>query len=121
MSAFDDLSTIVPVQIWTGVLGRPIHGDQVTLALIELDPGSVVPEHQHANEQVGILLRGSLRFRIGGEERELERGGTWCIRADVPHDVVAGPEGATLIEAFTPSRTDWVALEQREPGPAPGF
>jgi quercetin dioxygenase-like cupin family protein len=121
MSAYDHVSTIVPLQIWTGVLGSPVQGDQLTLTLIELDPGSVVPEHAHPNEQIGILLRGSLRFRIGGEERELERGGTWCIRAHVPHDVVTGPEGATLIEAFAPVRADWAALEQLEPSAPPAF
>ena len=121
MSAFDDLSEIVPLRIWDGVVGHPVDGDQLTLTLIDLAAGSVVPEHSHANEQVGILLRGSLTFRIGDETRELVRGGAWCIRAHVPHEVRTGPDGATLVEAFAPARSDWAALERLDPGSPPAF
>ncbi|HEX7084140.1 MAG TPA: cupin domain-containing protein [Gaiellaceae bacterium] len=112
MGAFDHLGEIEPLRIWEGVVGRPVHGDELTLTLIELAPDSVVPEHAHVNEQVGVLLRGSVRFRIGDEEREIERGATWCIRAHQPHEVRTGPEGATLVEAFAPPRADWAALER---------
>lgn len=121
MSAFDDLAEIVPLRIWGGVVGHPVEGDQLTLTLIDLAADSVVPEHSHANEQVGILLRGSLTFRIGDETRELVRGGTWCIRAHVPHDVRTGPDGATLVEAFAPARSDWASLERLDPGSPPAF
>jgi len=63
----------------------------VTMTLIELEPGAVVPEHGHEQEQVGLLLHGSMTFCVGGETRELGPGGTWCIPGNVPHSVVAGP------------------------------
>ena len=111
MSAFGDVGGSEPLQIWDGVAGWTVDGERVTLALIELDADSVVPEHAHENEQVGILLHGSLRFRIGGEERELGPGGTWRIPSQTPHDVRVGPDGASLVEVFAPSRADWAALE----------
>lgn len=117
MSAFADIADIAPQQIWAGVLGRVVHGERLTMALVELDPGSVVPEHSHENEQVGILLRGSLDFRVGSETRELGPGGTWRILADTPHEVRTGPEGAVLIEIFSPPRDDWEQLERQEPRP----
>ncbi len=119
MSSFDDSSTVAPLRIWDGVVGRVVQGERITLTLIELDPGCVVPEHAHENEQVGILLRGSMTFRIAGDERELGPGGMWRILANEKHDVVAGPEGATLAEAFSPVRADWAGLERLEPGPPP--
>ena len=73
------------------------------------------------NEQVGVLLRGSMRFRIGDEEREVARGATWCIRAHVPHAVRTGPDGATIAEVFAPPRTDWAGNERLDAGPPPGF
>jgi unsaturated pyranuronate lyase len=76
-----------------------------------------VPEHQHANEQLGLVLRGSVRFRVGDEERELGPGGTWRIPPDVPHEVVAGPEGAEVIDAFAPARADWASLDRGAPSP----
>jgi quercetin dioxygenase-like cupin family protein len=117
VTAFDHVDTLAPLAIWSGVVGRALPGEQVTLALIELEPDSVVPEHRHANEQVGILLRGSLRFRIGDDERELLRGATWSIPAHAPHEVHTGPEGATLVEAFAPARDDWASLDRLDPGP----
>lgn len=121
MSAFDHLDALEPLRIWDGVTAWPVHGDQVTLTVIELAPGAVVPEHAHANEQVGVLLRGSMRFRIGAEEREVTRGSTWCIRANVPHAVQTGPEGATIAEVFAPPRADWAGLDRIAPGPPSGF
>ena len=53
-----------------------------------------MPEHQHPNEQTGILIRGSLTFTIGGETRELRPGATWVIPGNVPHSVRSGPDGA---------------------------
>jgi quercetin dioxygenase-like cupin family protein len=118
MSAFADAGSLEPQQIWAGVLGRTVHGERVTLSLIELDANAVVPEHAHTNEQVGILLEGSLRFTIGAEERELGPGGTWRILGEVPHSVVAGPDGAVIVEVFSPVRADWEGLETLEPRPA---
>jgi len=114
---FAEVESLAPQQIWEGVLGRTVHGERVTLSLIELDPDAAVPEHGHENEQVGILLQGKLRFTIGGEARDLGPGSTWRILADVPHSVVAGPEGAVLVEVFSPARDDWEALETLEPRP----
>lgn len=116
-SPFTDLSDIAPQQIWAGVLGRAVHGERLTMAFIELEPDSVVPEHSHDNEQVGLLLRGALHFRVGDEAQDLRPGATWRILADVPHEVVTGPEGATLLEIFAPPRHDWRDRERRQPRP----
>jgi len=121
MSAFDDIREIVPLQIWGGVVGRAVAGNEATLVAIELDPNTVVPEHRHVNEQIGILLRGSLTFRIGDETKDLRPGSLWVIPADVPHDVHAGLEGAFLVELFAPPRADWAGLERLEPGTPTGF
>ena len=117
MSAFADAGAIPPQRIWDGILGRTVHGERVTLSLLELEPDTVVPEHQHENEQLGILLEGSITFRIGDEIREVEPGGTWRILANVPHAVTTGPAGAVLVEVFAPIRSDWHAIEFQEPRP----
>ena len=80
MSPFDDLGAIAPQLLADGYLARAVHGEQPTLAVVEIEPGAALPEHSHANEQFGIVLEGSVVFRIGDEERTLERGGMWRIR-----------------------------------------
>jgi quercetin dioxygenase-like cupin family protein len=113
-SPFADLSGLDAQRIWEGVTGRVVEGERVTLAVIELDPDSVVPEHRHENEQVGVLVSGRLEFRIGDEARRVAPGGIWCIPADVPHEVRTGPEGAVAVEVFAPVRADWAGLERLE-------
>ncbi len=103
-----------PLEIWDGVLGRSVEGALATLGVIELAAGSLVPEHRHGNEQLGVLVAGSLAFRIGEESRELRPGAMWAIPADVPHEVRVGPDGAVVVEVFAPRRDDWARLSRRE-------
>jgi len=110
MSALDELAAIRPLQVWDGVIARTVNGDRVSLAVVELEPGCVVPEHSHENEQLGMVIRGSVTFRVGAEARELGPGGTWRIPANTPHEVNTGPEGAVVIDVFAPVRADWEAL-----------
>jgi quercetin dioxygenase-like cupin family protein len=117
MSAFDDLSTLDVQRIWDGVHGRVVHGERITLGVIELDPNSVVPEHSHENEQLGMCLSGSLLFRVADESRELGPGETWTIPGNVPHEVQVGPEGAVVIDVFVPPRDDWRAAERVDARP----
>ena len=118
MSSFANLPEIVPQGIWDGIVVRAVHGERITLGIVELAPGSLVPEHSHDNEQLGMVLSGSLTFRIGDETRELGPGGTWRIASDAPHEVTAGPSGAVVIDVFAPPRNDWEAVEQ-QPARAP--
>ena len=120
-SPFSDLRELAPQKIWDGVVGRSVHGAEATLAAIELAAGADVPEHAHANEQTGVLMHGSLTFRIGEETKELRPGAMWVIPANVPHQVKAGPDGASLFELFSPPRTDWAAHERLDPAPPRGF
>lgn len=112
MGSFDDIASADPVRIWDGILARTVDGEQLSLAVVELDPGSVVREHSHENEQLGLVVSGSVTFRIDDETRELGPGGTWQIPPYAPHEVRAGPNGAVVIDAFAPARNDWQALER---------
>ena len=115
MGAFEDLADIPPQGIWDRIAARALHGEELTLSVVELDPGAVAAEHSHPNEQLGIVLRGSIDFRVGGERRELGPGGTWVIPAGTTHEAVAGPDGAVVIDVFAPPRADWQGVETEPP------
>jgi unsaturated pyranuronate lyase len=117
VSAFDDVPAIGPQAIWDGVVVRAVQGERTTVGVVELEPDAHVPEHRHENEQLGMVIAGSVRFRVGDETRELGPGGTWRILANEPHEVHAGPEGAVVIDVFAPPRDDWSALEPQPPRP----
>ena len=107
MNDLADLADIDPIQVFEGIRARRVQGELVTLAIVELDPGAVVPEHRHPHEQNGMVITGQMTFRVGSEERVLGPGGTWRILSDVPHTATAGPDGAVVIDVFSPIRSDW--------------
>jgi quercetin dioxygenase-like cupin family protein len=102
-----DLADLPAIQVWDDVIARRVQGERLTLAVVELAPNAVVPEHRHPNEQCGFVVEGDVTFRIGDETRRLGPGGTWRIVGDTPHEVSAGPEGAVVVDAFAPRRDDW--------------
>lgn len=117
MSAFDELHAIPPQQLADGYLARAVHGQQLTLAIVEVGPGAVLPEHQHVNEQFGMVIEGSVLFRVGDETRTVEPGGIWRIPSQKPHTLTGGPDGAVVVDIFSPPREDWAARECLDPRP----
>ena len=120
MSNLENLANLPLLEIWgDAVRARRVEGERITLAIVELEPNAVVPEHRHAAEQLGMVISGRMHFTVDGETRDLGAGGTWRILGDRPHDVVAGPEGAVVIDVFTPIRADWEDRRIVDPAPAP--
>lgn len=117
VSALGDLAEVSPQQLAAGYLARAVHGSRATFAVVEVEPGAELPEHHHENEQLGMVLRGSVTFRVGAEERVLAQGGTWVIPSDTPHSVRAGAGGAVLLDIFAPAREEWEQLEALPPAP----
>lgn len=114
---FRPLASIRPHKLREGVFARAINGNRLTLAVVDLEPNSSVPEHHHENEQLGFILQGSMTFTIGGEARVLHAGDTYEIPGNVPHDAVAGSDGCTAVDVFAPVRADWEKLERTDPFP----
>lgn len=104
--------------VWDGVRARRVSGERCMFAVVELEPNAFVPEHVHPHEQLGIVLRGGGRFRVGDEVRDVEPGSTWRILSGVPHEFQVGREGAVVIDVFAPDREDWADLPQAD-GRAP--
>jgi quercetin dioxygenase-like cupin family protein len=117
MTIFKSLAEIPPQQIWNGVLARTVEGDRMSFAVVELAPNSRVAEHEHPNEQIGIVLQGSMTFTIGVETRVVRAGDTYNIPGGVRHHADTGPEGAVVIDVFAPVRSDWGRFERGAPRP----
>jgi quercetin dioxygenase-like cupin family protein len=102
---------------WTEVLTEQMNplftrqfvsGDQAMLAKIALKKGCVVPMHQHPNEQISLILSGSLEFLIGGVSKTVKAGEILVIPADLPHSAIAH-EDMEGLDVFAPPRQDWIA------------
>jgi quercetin dioxygenase-like cupin family protein len=94
--------------IFPGVHIRTAAAEKMMVSIVDLEPKSVVEEHAHPHEQVGMLLAGKVRFFIGGEEKTLEPGDIWCIPGGVRHKVVVLEGPAKAIDIFMPVREDYL-------------
>lgn len=82
-------------------------GEKMMISVVDLEPHSVVEEHSHPHEQVGILLSGKVTFFIGDEQKECGAGDTWIIPGGVKHRVVCGDAPAKALDVFMPIREDY--------------
>lgn len=117
MSTFRTLRQIRPHILRDGVFARAVTGERMTLAVVDLEPNALVPEHKHENEQLGLVIDGSVTMRVGSEKLELLAGDAYTIPSNTPHELVTGTDGATLVDAFAPLREDWADLKRAEPSP----
>jgi quercetin dioxygenase-like cupin family protein len=93
-------------------IGRKmITGERMMIAQIFLKKGSVVPRHQHENEQITYILEGALRFHLGadGAEEVIVRAGeVLTIPPNLPHTAEA-LEDTLDVDIFDPPRQDWLS------------
>ncbi|WP_087571849.1 cupin domain-containing protein [Paenibacillus sp. MY03] len=80
-------------------------GERMMSMLIDFKKGGYGAEHAHPHEQLGFVLSGKIRMKLGGEEKVVHAGEQIYVPGDVPHDVLA-LEDSLVLETFTPLRHD---------------
>jgi quercetin dioxygenase-like cupin family protein len=68
-----------------GMRVQPIVGHALMTCWISMNPGAVVVEHQHVNEQIGVVVEGSLQITIDGETRAAMVGDAYVVPPHVVH------------------------------------
>ncbi len=89
---------------------KMIWGERIMLSHVFLRKGSVVPLHQHDNEQFSYILEGSMRFWLekeGGDEIVVHAGDVMQLPSNVPHGAIA-LEDTLSLDVFSPPRQDWI-------------
>jgi quercetin dioxygenase-like cupin family protein len=95
-------------QIFPGVEIRTTAGSGMMISVVHFDPESVVEEHAHPHEQMGMLISGRLEFTVGGITRILGPGEIWRIPGGVLHRVKAVGGPAVAVDVFHPIREDYL-------------
>ena len=60
-------------RIFPGVEVCTTAGAGIMLSVVTFEPGSVVTDHSHPHEQMGVMISGRTEFTVGGLTRVLER------------------------------------------------
>jgi len=93
-----------------GLDRRLISTDRMMLAHVYLEQGTIVPKHEHENEQLTYILEGVLRFWLGEDESEVvdvSAGEVLHIPSHLPHKAEA-LERTLDVDIFQPPRRDWL-------------
>jgi unsaturated pyranuronate lyase len=115
-SQIDEEPIVVNKTSWNGVESETmsaglrrqmLNGEKISLGRMRFETGTKVPRHQHANEQITIVVSGTLLMHMEDREIELGPGEMILIPGDIPHGAVALEETETL-EIFAPRREDWI-------------
>ena len=107
MNPFLQLADLPAREILDGTIrGHYAHGAAMTIGEVSLDPGTVVPMHQHPHEQMTYVIEGRFEFTVGTETKVLEPGMVVVIPGGAMHG------GTTLtackvIDVFAPVREDY--------------
>jgi len=94
--------------IFPGVQIQTCAAEQMMLSVVDLAPHSIVAEHAHPHEQVGMVLQGRATFFIGDEQKTLQAGDLYRIPGNVRHKVVALDEPVRALDIFNPIREDYL-------------
>ena len=110
---FVRLDSIRAFELAAGVSGRPLFAHGAMLNLIRFEPGATVPLHSHPHEQLGIVLEGMQALVVEGTAYELGPLEAYVLPGRVEHSAYCGPDGALVLDVFTPVQEDyrerWVA------------
>lgn len=99
-------SEIAEEQITPLLSRKVIWGTNLDAALLHLKKGCTIATHQHVSEQFTQIIKGAIRFRIGGEEVTAHAGDIVVIPSNVPHEAHA-VEDTDALDTFSPRRDDW--------------
>lgn len=81
-------------------------GENMLAGMVLLDPNAYLAEHSHPHEQITFIIEGELNFDLNGEKRKLHAGDLVIIPGSMRHSGLAGPQGARLLDVFSPCRED---------------
>lgn len=109
-----DLPTHPWEDVHPGVRRRIVGAERMTVTTYRFAPGGRFPKHSHPQEQTVMVEEGSITFASPTQTVTVDRGQVLIIPPDVPHEAVAGSDGAVLVSAVAPARrsaTDYVIEE----------
>ena len=85
-------------------------GENITVARVEVKAGAITHSHQHQNEEMILVLKGSWRFSLPNGEVTLGVNQMLSIPPGVEHSSEA-LEDTVALDICAPGRGDWLTGE----------
>lgn len=101
------------IEICPGIRRRThAHGATMYQMMAQLDAGSIMPAHQHPQEQIVHVLKGRARLIVSGKPHELTTGDSFYLASNVPHGIETIEE-TTILDTFSPPREDYLEMDAK--------
>ena len=101
-SAWSDLET---EEVYPGITRQVVNGERQTMVRYCYAPGSVFPVHSHSQEQITVVVSGTIAFTVAGHELVLHSGQVAVIPGGVEHGAwVIGDGPVETFNALSPRR-----------------
>ena len=88
---------------------RLINGNGVMCSFLSADPGRVSPFHAHPEEQLTIVLRGSVNETIIDSTVTMKPGDILYLPGNMVHRGLYDKQGCDMLDVFWPPRPDFLA------------
>ena len=93
----------------SGFTFKEVHLDNLMMTWVEMEPGSILPEHSHDNEQISLVVEGALELTVDGATTVMTRGDVAVIPSRVPHSGRVLDLHTVAVDAWNPIRRDYCA------------
>jgi len=105
---FFDSRQLAAVNPAPGIIRSTVCLDNVMLTFFDFEAGAIVPEHQHPNEQITLILEGKMEFTLDGQTRTLQSGEGVTIPPNVRHGAHILEHPTRAVDAWHPVREDYI-------------
>jgi quercetin dioxygenase-like cupin family protein len=104
---FCHIESIKKEELEKGIFVQELgHGTNMNVLHWNMADGSVVPLHEHTQEQFGYVINGGFEILIGEERSILKAGDAYFIPPNVKHSFRTIGE-TEAIDVFNPVKTDF--------------
>ncbi|HWE14733.1 MAG TPA: cupin domain-containing protein [Solirubrobacteraceae bacterium] len=98
---FDDAE---PESPYPGVVSSSFDSAGATVTRYRFAAGARFPRHRHDQEQLTMIVDGTVTFTVGDEEQQLGPGDWSMVPGGVEHGLRAGDTGAVFLAVVVPRR-----------------
>lgn len=102
-----DFEKMSPEKLGDKITRKYVYGEKGMLARFDFKKGAIVPKHEHPNEQITYILKGSVRVKANGKEYIVKAGQVLILPPNTFHEFEA-LEDTIDLDFFSPPREDWI-------------
>lgn len=109
-----NLHDIQFTQLDEGAFSRLLWGRNAQLGFLSMDPGYFMPSQSVPEEELMIVLRGTMDKKIENHAVPIEKGDILLLPPNTAHGGSAGDYGCDILEVFWPVRPDYVDIRNKK-------